>query len=851
MRPYLENRLSSVALGVSGVVLALSLCGGLYYWETSVMEQRIRDREAMNADLLGKILHTDLQSVASTLQILADGDGLRSYLETQSPSDLERAARRAVFISRQQSSFDQVRYLDERGMEVVRVNHGGVLVPKNELQDKSDRSYFFSVRTLDPGKVLVSDFDLNVENGEIELPYKPMLRFSSPVFDYAGNWRGAYVINVLGGDLIKNLETASATPLSRVRLLNSRGFWLKAADPAQEWGFMIPQRASDTLAQTDPELWSHVSREPSGQMRRAGGLFTWKHVTAKDLAGGYAVPQPDGDAFLITASEMSADEWTERFAGLRISFGIVAAGLTILAVCSIGFFRARQRAAMGLRRSEQNLAVTLNSIGDAVMATDTAGNITRMNRVAEQLSGWPVKEALGRPIGDVFRIIHEFTREPAVIPVSRALASGEIQALANHTVLICRDGKERAIADSAAPIRDPQGVILGVVLVFRDVSEQRKAEDIQARFAAIIESSSDAILSTTPEGIITSWNDTAVDMFGYSEEAVLGQSLALILPPQSADKDDSSHPHQPIQQGNQLETIRLRKDGTPLHVSIATSPIKNPAGHITGISQIIRNITVRKQGEAKVHELNQELRDRAGQLEAANKELESFSYSVSHDLRAPLRHVQGYVEMLTRELKPPLSEKARRYLTTIATAGREMGELIDELLSFSRMGRTEMREGYVDLNPLVQECRDTLEPATRNREIRWHIPPLPHVQGDPALLKQVFANLLGNAVKYTRNCSIAEITLGCAGEENGRTIFFIRDNGAGFDMKYVDKLFGVFQRLHRTDEFEGTGIGLANVQRIILRHGGRVWAEAQVNLGATFYFTLKLASPGTSPTQIP
>ena len=240
------------------------------------------------------------------------------------------------------------------------------------------------------------------------------------------------------------------------------------------------------------------------------------------------------------------------------------------------------------------------------------------------------------------------------------------------------------------------------------------------------------------------------------------------------------------------------------------------------------------------------LQQRTAQLEAANGELEAFSYSVSHDLRAPLRHVQGYVEMLARDARDQLSDKSRRYLQTITDAAREMGELIDDLLAFSRMGRAEMQETAVDLAELVAEVRQGLQPAINGRDIRWKVAALPRVRCDAPMVRQVLLNLLDNAVKYTRPRPAAEIEIGCAGEEEGRIVFYVRDNGAGFDMQYAGKLFGVFQRMHRADEFEGTGIGLASVRRIITRHGGRTWAEGRVNAGATFFFTLAPAAADPS-----
>jgi PAS domain S-box-containing protein len=375
-----------------------------------------------------------------------------------------------------------------------------------------------------------------------------------------------------------------------------------------------------------------------------------------------------------------------------------------------------------------------------------------------------------------------------------------------------------------------------------EIADRRRTQEIAERLAAVVESSGDAIMTKALDGTITAWNLGAEKVFGYSSEEAVGKPIAMLLPPERAEEESGILSR--IRRGENVahyDTVRVRKDGKNIDVSVSISLLRDHTGAIVGASKIARDITVRKAAEREVQALNHNLEarviERTAELKASNHELEAFSYSVSHDLRVPIRHIRGFAKILVERFCSSLPAEAQEHLHLIEQGASRMGQLVDELLKLARLGRQVLSVEVTGLSSLVKDVVSLLTPEIEGRQVEWKIGELPFVECDPTLTRQVFQNLISNALKYSRPRSPAVIEIGET-EKEGEQAIFVKDNGVGFNMKYSDKLFGVFQRLHVAEEFEGTGIGLATVERIIKKHGGRVWVEAELDRGATFYFTL-------------
>jgi PAS domain S-box-containing protein len=381
---------------------------------------------------------------------------------------------------------------------------------------------------------------------------------------------------------------------------------------------------------------------------------------------------------------------------------------------------------------------------------------------------------------------------------------------------------------------------------FSSVRRRVEADLLQARDRLEIEvSERSSLLNLTHDSIfvrnmdfaITYWNLGAQELYGWAAEDAIGkhshQLLQTVFPAPLEDVDAEL-----LRTGRwEGELKRTTAQGTTVVVAARYALRRDEQARPVAILETSNDVTQRKRREEEIQRLNQELAKRSMELEAINKELEAFAYSVSHDLRAPLRHMASYTELLQKKASSTLDEKCSHYILMTLDSAKRMGNLIDDLLAFSRIGRAETQKTLFSLTQLVREALTEVRDDTEGRNIAWKIGTLPDFYGDRSMLRLVLVNLISNAIKFTRTRPQAEIEIGCADGSSDDLVVFVRDNGVGFDMKYVNKLFGVFQRLHDSDAFEGTGIGLATVQRIIHRHGGKVWAEGAVDSGATFCFS--------------
>ena len=496
-----------------------------------------------------------------------------------------------------------------------------------------------------------------------------------------------------------------------------------------------------------------------------------------------------------------------------------------------------------LRRHAEWLRITLGSVGDAIVTTDSIGRVMFMNERAEVLTGWTLQDAHGRELRDIVHVIHESDRRPLDSPVARTLHTGELVRPVDHVVLRARNGREFPVEESAAPIRNQSGGTVGAVVVFRDIGDRKLAELERAHLAAIIADSDDAIVSKTLRGVILTWNSGAERLFGYGAQEAVGRPITMLIPPERLQEEIDILAR--IVRGDRVEhfeTVRIAKDGRRLDISLTVSPIRNAAGEIIGASKIARDITGRKAAEAALREADQQ-KDR-------------FIALLAHELRNPLAPLRNALQVM--RIAPADGEAVQAARRVMERQLAHMVRLIDDLLDTSRIAQNklELRRARVPLAEVIAAAVETARPAidAAGHSLTVSLPSEPvFVDGDLTRLSQVFGNLLGNSAKFTERGGVLRVT---AERRDREIVVSVQDNGIGIPPHALVTIFDMFAQVDRRVEQAsgGLGIGLALVKGVVAMHGGTVTASSRgPGQGSTFTVTLPesdAAPPSSSSTDV-
>lgn len=851
--------------------------------------QNMEARESSRIQVAKENVQVNLSTAITDLRILANLPTLQSYLDQNDPTDYTHLEDVFLVLAKESKRYDQIRYLDAKGQEQIRINDNDgapAAVPSHQLQNKQGRYYFEDSLALDRGQVFMSPLDLNIEHHQLQIPYKPMIRFGTPVFDSAGHKKGVIILNYFGQAMLANFRTAmqGGMPHSGM-LLNRNGYWLSSPNPSDEWGFMLG-KSQRTFAHDYPKIWTTISASEQGTILTDQGLFIFNTIhpfeAAQQLSTRFSTPSV-GDvphpyiwkvvSFVPQSSLYASAFYTQKFSTQLLALAILF--LTLLSGYIAQITLSRQRARQEIitlnqeleqrviahAAGEERLSVTLNSIGDAVLSTDAQGRVNRLNPIAEKLTGWSLADAEGRSIDDVFHIINQQTREWATIPVASTLEHGTIHGLANDTVLIARDGTERPIADSCAPIRDRSGTVIGAVLVFRDMTEEYATKqaliDSTLRIHQILNAVADGIITINEHGHIETFNPAAERLFGYTADEIIGQNVKQLMPAEHSHQHDdyiarylaSGEAHII---GTRREVVGQHKDGSTFPMQLAVNAMQlSDALHFTGI---MHDIT-----EVKRHE--QQLIASKEAAEEANHTKDSFLATMSHEIRTPLTGILGMLEVLSMT---PLNQDQNETLQTAWESARSLLRIVSDILDWSKIqdGKLVLSPQSTAIPQLLQEVVNTYSrvASAKNLLLRQsadaRLSPA-HIV-DALRLSQILNNFVSNAIKFTRHGEI-ELRAEYLGQhESGEQIrFSVSDTGTGIAPEVQGQLFQRYRQgsADTARLYGGTGLGLSICRRLAELLDGQIDLVSEPGRGSTFSLTVILpvsAAPGEKiPTLFP
>lgn len=777
----------------------------------------------------------------------------------------QNLAKDFVELMKMRKLYDQVRFIDLKGEEVIRVNYNKrelEIVSPNNLQNKKNREYFKETITLNYGEIYVSKIDLNFENGKIEIPYKPVVRVSTLVKDNNQKIIGILVINYLASELLNNNKINSEGASNNLELLNESGYWLAGVEQEKLFGFI--NKNKNTYASIYAKVWNNIKSRKKGVIKNNDTYFIHQKfslidVFYEDFKGVTHIKTTNNPELIIVSS--ISDENLLRLAKTKFQELIFIIIVFILVCVYVLRYLLKKQKELNYTNQLFEEAQNIAKIG-----------VWRLN-IAEMKVYWSdevyrIHEVEVGTVMDVSKGIefyHQDYRDTIQKAIDKAIS--EKKSWDEEAILITAKGKELWVRAIGYPVFD-KGELRELRGLFMDIDDKKRAQlaDVESKeklkelnlelenllgdktkkleqtsheliqHIELIDSAT--IISITDlDGTITHVNDTFCENSGYLREELIGQNHRM-LNSKKHSKTFFKEMYAALDDGLNWkgEICNKRKDGSLYWVSTFIAPFKDSLGKKSKYVSIRFDISLLKQQELALKKQAKKLELVNSKLDSVNKELEIFSYSVSHDLKAPLRALQGFSDNLHKKYIDQLDETGIRWLTFIKDNAERMNQLIIDILSFSRINRKDIDKKENDANRIVSEVIDRAKLIYKNK-LDLHISELPNSKADHSMIEMVWENLINNAFKYSsKNDTISIKIEGFKDKEY--TYYSIIDNGTGFDMKYYDKLFGVFQRLHANDEFEGTGVGLASVKKILEKHGGEIKAESTLGEGAKFEFKL-------------
>ncbi|MCU7813194.1 MAG: PAS domain S-box protein [Candidatus Thiodiazotropha sp. (ex Notomyrtea botanica)] len=803
--------------------LVLMIIGAMHYYTFYTTERSsIESRELLNVDLARRMIEKDIADVVSDLLFLAEHIERRGLPEALPWAREQRISEEFKVFSKNKRFYDQIRYIDNAGMEVVRINysHGeSRVVPESKLQNKASRYYVREALALDRGRIYLSPFDLNMEEGKIEYPLKPVIRFGTPVFDGQGEKRGIVLLNYLGDRLIQNFTRAAANIADHIELVNQDGYWLRSPRNEDEWGFMLGHDARFPLGNADE--WMEISENDWGQIQTRDGLFTY--ATIRPRAAAMAVNS--SGIHDVAANDKSGRYWkiVSRVSSRELSatlpffiqnhYVLYIAMFTLVAGAAwlLAHSQQHHRAAMAQRDYEQRFRYTLENIELAAVTLNLKGEVTFCNDYFLRITGWNRSEVIGRSwlhqfvpdeLNDEIAGIIQCMNDPAKFPLRYE----------NHVK--AKQGGLLLIAWNNTLSYDADNNVVGVTGIGEDITDKRKAETDLLKLYQAVEQSPSAVIVTNDQGLIEYVNPKFTKVSGYEAEEALGRNPRFLKSGETSQEEYKDLWNTVMQGGEwRGEFHNRRKNGELYWESAVISAIRNSEGTVTHFLAVKEDITERKRLEAEVEQQNRDLA-RSETLAALGR----MASMIAHDLRNPLSSVKMTLQILDKRLNIDADNEVKELCNTSLEQIRYMEEILSDMLSFSRPDA--LKPEWLTIEKLI-DMAITLNHRRLDEfqvELNTHYQPgLPTFHGDATKLRQVFSNLIANAAQSTeeihRPCIDINVMVELGSLGTGLRVE-VCDNGCGLDPEEASRIFEPFY----TTRAKGTGLGLAIVKRILDQH---------------------------------